>query len=92
MMIKLFALMAFFPSLALANDVAVMVLPNKPIVITADTTDSNGHVVKGPWFSFRTGMINHSQQPVTVVAMKVEVSGSSLIRKDRPEKYRVCTI
>ena len=54
-----------------ANDVDMQIIPDRPIVITADYTDSNQIVWKAPWFSYHVEVANHSNKPVTLMAFEV---------------------
>jgi len=49
------------------------VMPEKPIVILADTT-VNGQDVKGPWFRFKLRMRNDSSQTITIVALQLKIT------------------
>lgn len=53
------------------------ILPEKPIVITADTVDGDDNTITAPWFSFRASMSNSGTDQVTIVALEVEVTGTS---------------
>lgn len=47
--------------------------PSKPIVITADATIDGDKKVTGPWFQFTMGMTNNSAEPITIVALELEI-------------------
>jgi hypothetical protein len=59
-----------------SGKVKLSIIPEKPIVITADSVDDNDNIIKAPWFSFRASMNNTSTDTVTVVALEVEVTGT----------------
>ncbi len=48
--------------------------PERPIVITADATLSGDKKITGPWFQFTMNMTNGSTEPITIVALELEVS------------------
>jgi hypothetical protein len=60
----------------LSDQVDVSVLPDKPIVITGDTTDGKGQTIRGPWFQTRFRLTNNSSQPVTVVAISYTIESA----------------
>lgn len=70
---------------ARANPAQYSILPSSPIVIAADTKDSNGNEVKGPWFSFRVALNNTEAKPITIVSLnlaaKEENSKGELVTK-----------
>lgn len=57
----------------------VEIIPEKPIVITADTKDGSGNDVKAPWFEFRMRINNNTGHEFTIVAVSAEIfaQGSS---------------
>lgn len=59
-----------------SGKVKLAIIPEKPIVITADSVDDQDNAIKAPWFSFRASMNNTSTDTVTVVALEVEVTGT----------------
>lgn len=58
-----------------STNVAMRTVPNEPIVITGDL--QAGKTVKAPWFAFQLQMTNASTQPLTIVAVTVNVSDVS---------------
>ena len=51
-----------------SGKVTFEMVPDKPIVITADTT-VNQIAIPKPWFKFSVNVTNGSEKPVTIVAM-----------------------
>ncbi len=60
-----------------SSKVKFYTVPENPIVITADTTDSNGKDVGAPWFSHRTKVDNTSSKDVTIIAFNYKVKAIS---------------
>lgn len=58
-----------------SKDVGTGVLPEKPIVITADAKDVFGTTIPAPWFSFRPVISNGADSPVTVISLKLSITG-----------------
>lgn len=70
-----------------SQDIGIAVIPEKPIVLTADTKDSFGSIVKAPWFTVRPIISNGSDSTVTILALKfktmgLDSSGSGMIEKE----------
>jgi len=58
--------------------VKVSAVPSQPIVLLADVPiNQNGTTVtiKGPWFKFAVNIDNESTDPLTIVALHIEVTG-----------------
>jgi hypothetical protein len=72
------AIIALFSTIAFQVSAApldVAVAPTSPVVITANGTNKDtGGVLAGPWISFNLSMSNTSAHPITVVALKSEVT------------------
>lgn len=61
-----------------SSQVEIVLSPENPVVITSDADISNGGKsteIKAPWFKFRVKIDNQADEPVTVVALHVEVTG-----------------
>lgn len=52
----------------------ISLIPEKPIVITADI-EQDGSTVAAPWFKFYATITNPTAEPITIVALEVEVTG-----------------
>ena len=60
-----------------SDQVNVYVIPNQPVVITADYNDGNGNTWKAPWFSFHLEIQNNSNDYVTIMAIQVAVTATT---------------
>lgn len=58
-----------------SKDIGMAVLPEKPIVITADAKDVFGQTTAAPWFAFRPVISNGSSSMVTIIALKLSITG-----------------
>ena len=56
--------------------VHIDVVPDLPVVITADYTDANSTVWKAPWFGYHLMVHNNSSQPVTIVNLHAKVTAT----------------
>jgi hypothetical protein len=59
-----------------SSDVKLEVIPEKPIVITANTT-VNGNAVPAPWVKFSVNLTNNSDKPLTIVAVTAKIYAPS---------------
>ncbi len=55
-------------------NVEIFIVPEIPIVITADVTDGNGKKSTAPWFDFTMRIKNGSEQAFVVVAIVGEIT------------------
>lgn len=58
-----------------SDDTSFGILPESPIVITADTKDNSGNPIKAPWFSFRVTASNNTDTLFTILALSLKVTG-----------------
>lgn len=61
-----------------SSEVEISLSPENPVVITSDLNLSIGgseQKIKGPWFKFAVRINNQAEDPVTIVALHVEVTG-----------------
>jgi hypothetical protein len=54
-----------------SNSITVTVVPETPIVINANAK-IDGKDFEGPWYSFNVNITNSSDEPLTIVALKLE--------------------
>jgi len=54
----------------------VTVVPGKPMVISAPIT-VKGKVIAAPWFNFQVSMKNGSDEPITLMAIELEITGTN---------------
>ncbi len=69
-----------------SQEIGIAVLPEKPIVITADTKDIFDKEIKAPWFMVRPVISNGSSSTLTVITIKfttmgLDSSGGGMIEK-----------
>ena len=57
-----------------SQGVDISIAPTRPIVITAKRIIDEKEITP-PWFEFRATMTNNTDEPVTIIALKVVVSG-----------------
>jgi hypothetical protein len=60
-----------------SQNATFLVNPGKPIVITADATVDDGKTIEGPWFEFGMSMTNNTAEPITIVALELEIFSQS---------------
>lgn len=84
-LVTLLACFVFLGSLSFCSNkksksqlATLSVLPEKPIVFTGKTADSNGNDISPNWFSFRMHLKNETQDTLTIIGLKVTVTAQSV--------------
>lgn len=75
-----------------SSDSEISVRPDKPIVVTGDSQDGNGHVIHAPWFAFQLKLNNNEARPITIVAVTVTYSsatGDQVIMNISPSDFNL---